>query len=216
MLKVGIAGLGKMGQIRAREAEKRSGVELVAVYEANDTLTPDLPPSTKRVDSFEALLDSGIDAVFVCAYNNVAADYCIKAIKKGLHVFCEKPPATTSTELKEVIKAEKQSSVVLKYGFNHRLHYSVLEAKKLIDSKEMGKLLWLRGVYGKAGSIDYHKNWRNFKKYSGGGILMDQGIHMLDLIHYLTQRRYETVSSVLSAAYWDVGVEDNALSLIHI
>ena len=112
------------------------------------------------------------------------ADFTTKAIKKGLHVFCEKPPAMKLKDLDSVFQAYNSSDKILKYGFNHRYHYSVIEAKKIIDSGKMGKLLWLRGAYGKAGSIDYHKNWRNYKKYSGGGILIDQGIHMLDLIRY--------------------------------
>ena len=79
-----------------------------------------------------------------------------------------------------------------------------------IDSGEMGKPLWIRGVYGKAGSIDYHKNWRNYKQYSSGGILMDQGIHMLDLFHFLLDRKFDVISSQLSTSFWDIEVEDNA------
>ncbi|MCD4667156.1 MAG: Gfo/Idh/MocA family oxidoreductase, partial [Sulfurimonas sp.] len=137
-------------------------------------------------------------------------EYTIKALKKGLHVFCEKPPAHTIAELNEVIKVEKETQKVLKYGFNHRLHYSIIEAKKLIDSGDMGKLLWMRGAYGKAGSIDYHKNWRNYKKYSGGGILLDQGIHMLDLMCYFTGSDFEVLHAKLSSSFWEIEVEDNA------
>jgi predicted dehydrogenase len=125
-------------------------------------------------------------------------------------VFCEKPPAHTTKELEKVMQAEKKSNKILKYGFNHRLHYSVIEAKKLIESNSMGKLLWLRGVYGKAGSIDYDKNWRNYKKYSGGGILLDQGIHMLDLMCYLTNSSFEVLNAKLTNSFWNIEVEDNA------
>ena len=86
------------------------------------------------------------------------------------------------------MEAETKSEKILKYGFNHRYHYSVIEAKKIIDTGEMGKLLWMRGVYGKAGSIDYDKNWRNFRELSGGGILIDQGIHMLDLMMFFSKK----------------------------
>ena len=114
------------------------------------------------------------------------AEYTVKALNRDIHVFCEKPPARSTKELIEVKKhIENKPDIVLKYGFNHRYHYSVIEAKKLIDSGELGKMLWLRGVYGKAGGIDYHKNWRNYRKFSGGGILIDQGIHMLDLMLFL-------------------------------
>lgn len=210
VLKVGIAGFGKMGQIRAREVNKRSDVELVAVFEPDATLAEHIPANVKQCASYSELLEHKLDAVFVCAFNHVAASYCIDALNAGLHVFCEKPPATTSRELLRVVAAEKASGRVLKYGFNHRLHYSVQEAAKLIDEGSFGKLLWVRGVYGKAGSIDYHKNWRNFKQYSGGGILMDQGIHMLDLIYFLTKRKFTPLCSQLNTSFWDIDVEDNA------
>ena len=117
-------------------------------------------------------------------------------------------------ELGIVSKALKSSGKVLKYGFNHRYHYSVMEAKKIIDSGNMGKLLWLRGVYGKAGSIDYDKNWRNFQKYSGGGILIDQGIHMLDLMRYFSGEKFNKINSYITTAYWNIKVEDNAFVLM--
>ena len=176
MIKVGIAGFGKIGQIRANELEKNENSKVVAIF---DVIKPDkLDNNIKIVESFEELLNQDIDAVFICAFNNVLADFTSQALKAGKHVFCEKPPAKTTEELKSVIEIENNSNLILKYGFNHRYHYSVQEAKKIIDSGSMGKLLWLRGVYGKAGSIDYDKNWRNYSKYSGGGILIDQGIHM--------------------------------------
>jgi predicted dehydrogenase len=211
MMKVGIAGFGKMGQIRAREISKRSDVQLIAIFEQQNVTDDSLNPSVVHCDSFKELLTHKLDAIFICAFNNVAVEYTIQALQAGLHVFCEKPPAKNCTELSEVITAEKKSKKILKYGFNHRFHYSVMQAKKLIDTNDLGQLLWVRGVYGKAGSIDYRDNWRNFRKYSGGGILMDQGIHMLDLFHYLTNKTFVVVSSLLSNTFWDVDVEDNAI-----
>ena len=79
-----------------------------------------------------------------------------------------------------------------------------MEAKKIIDSGRMGRLLWIRGVYGKAGSIDYDKNWENYKKYSGGGILIDQGIHMLDLIRYFSAEKFNKINSYITTAYWNI------------
>jgi len=89
-----------------------------------------------------------------------------------------------------------------------------MEAKKIIDSGKMGKLLWMRGVYGKAGSIDYDKNWRNFQKYSGGGILIDQGIHMLDLMRYFSGEKFNKINSYITTSYWNIDVEDNAFVLM--
>ena len=212
MLKIGIAGYGKIGRIRARELAKVQGVEVVAIY---DIAKPeDISQKIAFCDSFEKLLEEDLDAVFICTYNNVLADYTCQALKSGKHVFCEKPPARTSEELKEVIDTEEKSNSILKYGFNHRYHYSVMEAKKLVDSGAMGKLIWLRGIYGKAGSIDYDKNWRNYKEYSGGGILIDQGIHMLDLMRYFSNQRFTQINSFVTTSYWNIKAEDNAFAIM--
>jgi predicted dehydrogenase len=211
MIKVAIAGFGKMGQIRAEEILKNDSTELIAIFEQNGEISDSKYKDVIHCKDYNELLNQKIDAVFICAFNNVAAKYTIKALNKGLHVFCEKPPAHTTKELNKVMEVEKNNqNLVLKYGFNHRLHYSVIEAKKLIENNNMGKLLWIRGVYGKAGSIDYHKNWRNYKKYSGGGILLDQGIHMLDLMCYFTDSSFEVLNAKLTNSFWDIEVEDNA------
>jgi len=202
----------KIGQVRAREIEKNEQTELVAVYDINKPTN--ICSNVTFCETYDELLLQDIDAVFVCTYNNVLADFTIQALKAGKHVFCEKPPARTSNELLDVIETEKQSQLILKYGFNHRYHYSVMEAKKLIDSGEMGKLLWLRGVYGKAGSIDYHKNWRNYQKYSGGGILIDQGIHMLDLMRYFSGQDFTHINSFVTTSFWDIEAEDNAFAIM--
>ncbi len=211
MIKIGIAGYGKIGQLRAKILSERNDIEIVGIY---DVKQPENIDAQIFYNSYDELLDSGLDAVFICAYNTVLAEYTTKALDKELHVFCEKPPAMKVEELDSVFDALESSGKVLKYGFNHRYHYSIMEAKKIIDSGEMGKLLWMRGVYGKAGSIDYDKNWRNFKKYSGGGILIDQGIHMLDLMRYFSTEKFNKINSYITTAYWDIKVEDNAFVLM--
>ena len=210
-LKFGIAGFGKMGQIREKAIQGSSDAELVAIYDlGQDHTEGDIEFS----GSFQELLESDIDAVFISAYVKVAAEYVIRALKAGKHVFCEKPPAATMAQMMKVIEVERVSNKILKYGFNHRYHFSVMEAKKLIEEGSMGRMLWMRAVYGKAGSIDFDKNWRNYKKYSGGGILIDQGIHMLDLLRYLANDEFKYISGCLTRSYWDIECEDNAFLLL--
>jgi predicted dehydrogenase len=212
MIKVGIAGFGKIGQLRAEILLNRKDVIIKSVYDVVQPLN--LNSDINFYKSYDDLLNSGIDVVFICAYNTVLAEYTAKALDHGLHVFCEKPPAMKIKELDTVFDSLKKSKKVLKYGFNHRYHYSVMEAKKIIDSGTMGKLLWMRGVYGKAGSIDYNENWRNFKKYSGGGILIDQGIHMLDLMRYFSNEKFSNIKAFTTTSFWDVDVEDNAFVIM--
>lgn len=211
-LKIGIAGYGKMGKIREKSIQNSNCAEFISIYDISDHIYTD--NKIIRCDSYEELLETNIDAIFVSAYVKVAAEYVIKALNAGKHVFCEKPPSMTSKELLEVIDVEKKANKILKYGFNHRFHFSVMEAKKLVDEGDLGKLLWMRGVYGKAGSIDFHENWRNYKNYSGGGILLDQGIHMLDLFRYFANDEFECLSSCLTTSFWDIECEDNAFLIL--
>lgn len=211
MINIGIAGFGKIGRLRAEILSKRKDVRITGIYDVDEHSKLN---DVKLYKSYNDLISSEIDVVFICAYNTVLAEYTSKALQKGIHVFCEKPPAMKISELDKVKDAYNKSDCILKYGFNHRYHYSVMEAKKIINSGKMGKLLWMRGVYGKAGSIDYDKNWRNYKRYSGGGILIDQGIHMLDLIRYLSSEKFYKINSYLTTAYWNIDVEDNAFILM--
>lgn len=211
-LKVAIAGFGKIGQLRWTELNKRNDINFIAYH---DIKRPSGVYSGDFCENFQDLLDKKPDVMFICAYNNVLADYTIECLNRNIHVFCEKPPARNTEELKQIKQViETKPNVVLKYGFNHRYHYSVIEAKKIIESGSMGKILWLRGVYGKAGSIDYHKNWRNYKKYSGGGILIDQGIHMLDLIRYFSSEHFSKINSFVTTSFWNIEAEDNAFAIM--
>jgi predicted dehydrogenase len=207
-IKFGIAGYGKMGKIREGSLLRSPNAKLISIYEVSDYSHHD--KKILHCDSFEELLSSDIDALIISTYVSVASEYVIKALEAGKHVFCEKPPSMTLIDIEKVIEVEKKTDKILKYGFNHRFHYSVMEAKKIINDGGLGKMLWMRGIYGKAGSIDFHDNWRNYKKYSGGGILIDQGIHMLDLFRFFSEEEFECISAYLTTSFWDIEAEDNA------
>lgn len=212
-LRVGIAGFGKIGKIRYNELLKFSNIEVVGIYDLKNS-EENLPKSIKLSSTIDELFDLNIDAIFICTFNNVLAEYTQKALTKGVHVFCEKPGARSIEELNRIAEVFEKSNKRLKYGFNHRYHYSVMEAKKMIESGDFGKVLWMRGVYGKAGSIDYDKNWRNYKKFSGGGILIDQGIHMLDLMQYLSNKKFTQSTSYITNSFWKIESEDNAFAIL--
>lgn len=212
-LKVGIYGYGKMGALRADVISKFSFVDIAAVYDI-DSGRAESPGELPFVSSEEDFWSADIDCIFICAYTAQAALTTARALSKGLHVFCEKPPAVTYEELLVVKAARQTDQQVLKYGFNHRYHYSVMKAKEILSSPDIGNVVVVRGVYGKAGSIDFSENWRNYKKYSGGGILIDQGIHLIDLIIYLLGAPPKVHSSLVTTAFWDIECEDNAMMLM--
>ena len=165
-------------------------------------------------DYRKMLSNESLDILFVCLPNYSASEATILGLKNNCHVFCEKPPGRSLEEIQSVVECSKNSpSLKLKYGFNHRYHDSVKSARKIIDSKKLGDVVSFRGVYGKSSIVPYKTGWRSQKKYAGGGILLDQGIHMLDLVRYFSND-YEEIYSFIDNSYWNHDVEDNAFVLM--
>ena len=210
MINFGIIGFGKMGQIRAQALEASKGAMLKTVYEEN-TLSKTISYAVAE-NADEIINDQDIDAVFICTPNYLNKPLTVQALEAGKHVFCEKPPAFNSQEVEEIILAEKISGKKLMYGFNHRHHESIRHMKKLIDSNEYGKVLWMRGRYGKSVDKSFFNTWRAIKELAGGGILLDQGIHMLDLFIMLGGN-FDSVQADVSNNYWNLDIEDNVFAI---
>jgi 1,5-anhydro-D-fructose reductase (1,5-anhydro-D-mannitol-forming) len=211
-IKCGIIGYGKMGKIRAQAINKSGFAQVIAVYDPelvieNDTFNVKMSP--------EEVINSGVDAVFICTPNYLIKDLTISAINKGIHVFSEKPPGINLNETIEMQECEKKCTkkIVLMFGFNHRHHGSVQKMKEIVDNGTMGKILWMRGRYGKEVDDQFFTGWRVKKELAGGGIMLDQGIHMLDLFLYLGGT-FDEVKAFVSNLYWKIpGVEDNVFAI---
>jgi predicted dehydrogenase len=213
-LKIAIAGYGIVGKRRHFFIKEHPALEVVAICDKNFSSEKHTKEGIVYFNYYKDLLNEKIDILFVCLTNNIAAEVTIAAINLGIHVFCEKPPGMNVAEIEEVIKAEKSnSSVKLKYGFNHRYHDSVREALRIVQTKELGSIINLRGVYGKSRVIPFSGGWRSKREFSGGGILLDQGIHMLDLMR-LFCGDFSEVKSFISNDFWKHDVEDNAYALL--
>ncbi len=212
-LKVGIVGFGKMGALRSRYIQEHSEMELQAICDVIPERADALPGLRFYTDYRELMQDS-LDVVFVCVYNNAAAAIVVEALNSGKHVFCEKPPASCVEDVERIVEAERGNpELKLKFGFNHRYHYAIMEAKSMVDSGRFGNILWMRGVYGKCGGIQFENAWRNNSEIAGGGILLDQGIHMLDLfLHFCGD--FNEVQSVVTTSFWNIPVEDNAFAIL--
>ena len=207
--KVGIIGFGRMGQIRLEVIRKLDIFEVVSIYD---------PYSTKKnrlfVNSLDDLIDNkNIEIIFICTPNYLNKKLTIESLKKEKHVFCEKPPGLNAKDIENVIIAENKYKKTLMYGFNHRHHDSIQKIKQIVDKKEFGRILWMRGRYGKSVETDFYKNWRSKKEYSGGGILIDQGIHMLDIFLYLAGD-FDKIQATVSNLYWDLDIEDNVFAVL--
>jgi 1,5-anhydro-D-fructose reductase (1,5-anhydro-D-mannitol-forming) len=210
-MNIGIIGFGKMGQTRA-DAIKCSGRgEFMTVFDENTET--DFQGYSVATSHSEIINNPSIDAIFICTPIYLNKEMTIEGLKRGKHVFCEKPPAFTAQDVIEIMEIEAASGKKLMYGFNHRHHSSIKNMKSLISSGEYGKVLWMRGRYGKSVDKDFFKSWRAKKEFAGGGILLDQGIHMVDLFLYLGGK-FDQVSSFVSNCYWKEDIEDNVFAIL--
>jgi len=208
-----IFGYGYMGQIRYRILRNHPDVRDIRVVD------PGLDPSTAGLDGVllpatEKIPWEQFDAAFVCTPNIATPDLCVEGLRHCGHVFCEKPPGRNWEDFSRIAAAAATvPGHTLVFGFNHRLHPSVQAARALIGEGGVGDVLYIKGTYGKSGGVRYRENWRNDREISGGGILLDQGIHMLDLFH-LFVGPLTVVDAVLVDSFWGCGVEDNAFVLL--
>jgi predicted dehydrogenase len=215
-LKVGIAGYGVVGKRRRHFIDLHPDLETVAVCDRSFAGDGIIDGHVRHHSHYKTLLKEDLDLLFVCMPNDIAPEVTIAGLERGLHVFCEKPPGRTLDDVLRVIAAERRHpGQKLKYGFNHRYHESVRDALALMNKGELGKVLNLKGVYGKSKFISFgqHHDWRIERAVAGGGILLDQGIHMVDLLR-LFAGEFVDVHSFVSNGFWRHDVEDNAYALM--
>ena len=214
-LRVGIAGYGIVGKRRRKCVDQNPNLELVAVCDRTFLKDDVLEDGVRSYVDFRNLLREDLDILIVCMTNEIAPEVAIAGIEIGLHVFCEKPPGRNVADIERVIRSEKKyPDCKLMYGFNHRYHNSVQDALKIIQSGELGKIINMRGIYGKSKLITFNQpDWRTKREIAGGGVLLDQGIHMVDLMR-LFAGEFTEVQSFISNGHWGYQVEDNAYALM--
>jgi predicted dehydrogenase len=214
-LNVAIAGYGIVGKRRRACIDANKALRLIAVCDKNFESDGFFTDGIKFFRDFQSLLDEELDILFVCLTNDIAPEVTIKALERNLHVFCEKPPGRNVEDILRVIQAEKKhANSKLMYGFNHRYHDSVKDALVLVRSGNFGRIINMRGVYGKSKLVTFDQpDWRTRREVAGGGILLDQGIHMVDLMR-LFAGEFTEVKSFVSNDYWKYEVEDNAYALM--
>jgi predicted dehydrogenase len=214
-LRVGIAGFGVVGKRRKDCVDRHPDLQMVAVCDKTFGAEEVLADGVRCYPDYICLLKGNLDVLIVCMTNDIAADVTIAGLEAGLHVFCEKPPGRSVEDIVRVIAEEgKHTDLKLMYGFNHRYHESVQDALKIIKSGELGRVINMRGVYGKAKLITFNQPvWRTKREVAGGGVLLDQGIHMVDLMR-LFGGNFPKVYSFISNSHWGYNVEDNAYALM--
>jgi predicted dehydrogenase len=213
-MRVALVGCGLIGQKRAKAL---AGGRLVAcadvVPERAQALARTISGVEAEVDWKKVVSSNEIDVVVVSTPHHLLAEITSECIAAGKHVLVEKPAALCSSELEPVIRASEQTGVLVRVGFNHRYHRALRKAREIVDSGALGELLYVRGRYGHGGRVGYENEWRADPKLSGGGELIDQGIHLIDLARWFLGD-FSEVQGFAPTYYWNMPVEDNGFMLL--
>ncbi len=213
-----IVGAGRIGTIRAKVAKKLSPKSKLYIFDTDLNKARILAKEVNGIvinSLKDGLKNKDITIVVIAIVNKNAKRICITALKNNKNVFCEKPMGINFKEAKEIAKAVEKYRRKFKCGFNHRYHPAIMQAYKLCKKNEIGKILYLRAVYGHGGRAGYDKEWRAKKQLSGGGELLDQGSHLIDLCHWFFD--FEEITKTYCIArtmFWNMDVDDNAFALI--
>jgi predicted dehydrogenase len=209
---VAIIGCGLVGQKRAR-ALTGTGARLAACVDVRreraEALARSAPDVVVTDDWWTLLRTSAIDLVVIATTNDCLAEIAEAALAAGKHVLVEKPAARTIAELDAVVEAARRHQRLVRVGFNHRFHPALRRARALVDAGEIGDLMFVRGRYGHGGRVGYDREWRADPALSGGGELIDQGVHLIDLSRWFLGD-FTRIEGVARTYYWDMPVDDNA------
>jgi predicted dehydrogenase len=215
-MRIGIIGAGLQGRRRA-QVLKKSGDELVMVADAHMERAKLLADEMgcEATDEWEKVVSrDDIEVVLICTPPHLHEAMCIQAMKNGKHVLCEKPLARTTKEAGRIANYAQGKDVKLKCGFNYRHHPGILQARTWFEQAIIGELSFIRCRHGTGGRPGYEKEWRMNPEISGGGQLMDQGMHVIDLSRWF-MGEFSEAFGFLATSFWDIApVEDNAFALL--
>jgi predicted dehydrogenase len=212
-LRVAVVGCGLIGQ---RRAQALTGAKLVACADIDAKKAQALADARGCVafDNWRTMLDRApCDIVIVATLHNSLAEITLECVRHGRHVLVEKPAARLRSELEPVLAAAAQTGVQVRVGFNHRYHRALRKARELVDTGAVGPLLFIRGQYGHGGRPGYDREWRADPKLSGGGELIDQGPHLIDLARWFLGD-FAEVHGFADTLFWDMPVDDNGFMLL--
>jgi predicted dehydrogenase len=212
--RVAIIGCGLIGRKRASVMQ---GGELVACADAVASRAAELAVTKRGCRAFgdwrEMLAQTACDIVIVATPHSSLAEITVAAVERGRNVLVEKPAARFSAEIEPVDALARARGVQVRIGFNHRCHRALRKAHELVAAGELGELMFLRARYGHGGRIGYDREWRADPKLSGGGELIDQGAHLVDLARWFLGD-FATVQGFAHTYYWDMPVDDNAFMIL--
>lgn len=209
-MNIAIIGAGLIGRKRAMSLPK--GIRLTHVCDVDEKRGLQFAKEFRckyQKDWKKVVQDPDINAIIVCTTNNWLTPIGIAAIKKSKHVLLEKPGGRNAADFEKLVRAQKNRPIVVQIGYNHRFHPAIAKAKTLIKSDKFGPILFIRAKYGHGGRLGYEKEWRFDKAISGGGELLDQGCHLIDLVNFFAGPMQVT-SPQVRTFFWNTSLEDTA------
>ena len=213
-LRVAIVGCGLIGRKRAMAlAGARLTVCADLQVERAEALARTVPGAVAVADWRAAVTRSDVDIVVVATVNDSLAGISRAAVEAGKHVLVEKPGGRSVAEVDAVIAAAAAARRLVRVGFNHRYHPALQKARELFDAGALGEMMFVRGRYGHGARPGYDKEWRADPALSGGGELIDQGVHLIDLARWFLGE-FPTVSGFAHTYFWNMPVDDNAFLLL--
>jgi len=213
-MNIAIIGCGLIGQKRAKTLGSCRLVACVdSVYEKATQLAAQFEGCRAFADWREVINRPDVDIVIISTIHASLAEIGIAAVKAGKHILIEKPAGRHSSELEPLIHAAKQSGSLVRVGFNHRYHRAFRKALELMKENALGELMFLRARYGHGGRIGYDKEWRAQPKLSGGGELIDQGVHLIDLARYFLGD-FNDIQGHAATYFWNMPVDDNGFLIL--
>ncbi len=211
---VAIIGCGLIGNKRAKVLGPAKLVAAVDPISARAEQLAAAHVGCIAAADWEAFVNRpDVHIVIVATTNDQLAPITLAAIQNGKHVLVEKPAARSAAELRPVVEAAAASSVVVRVGFNHRFHPALLKSREIVDSGALGPLMFVRGRYGHGGRLGMEKEWRGNPALSGGGEMLDQGVHLIDLARWFLGE-FTDVSGHVATFFWNWPVEDNGFALL--
>jgi len=206
-MRLAIVGCGLIGRKRAVAA---TGHQIVIACDRDEGRAHELADITKAhaVTDWREAVKADVDAVIVAATHDQLAGIAIGAIEAGRHVLVEKPAGRTLTEVQAIAAAATKHKRIVKAGFNHRFHPAFLKAREIFDSGVLGPLMFIRARYGHGGRVGYEKEWRAQPAISGGGELIDQGSHLIDLSRWFLGDLTVDYAAV-PTLFWNMPADDN-------
>lgn len=224
-MNIAIIGCGLIGQKRAKilkQCTLKQGAtskqcHLVAcvdqIQERAEALAKQYPGCTAYTNWRDAVSRPDVDIVIIATLHATLAEIGLAAIQAGKHILVEKPAGRHSSELTPTMELAKKSHILARVGFNHRYHRAFRKARELVDQNELGELMFIRARYGHGGRVGYDKEWRAQPELSGGGELIDQGVHLIDLARWFLGEFHEVDGSA-HTFFWNMPVDDNGFLLL--